>query len=87
MILSPNELLVIKPALALIDQSNHLNIILTLKVPGHRTVTLDISAGGVAVKAEWPDSSPAWEHYKHPMGLAQAYGLPLAKVAHAKAAA
>lgn len=82
MILSPVELQIIKPLLALLDAAPHLNIVTQLTTPGGRRVTLDVSAAGLALKAEYADSPPALELYRTAMGLAQAYRVHLAYVQH-----
>lgn len=72
----------IKPLLALLDAAPHLNIVTQLTTPGGRRVTLDVSAAGLALKAEYADSPPALELYRTAMGLAQAYRVPLTYVQH-----
>ncbi len=86
MILTKNELNLIKPALALVQENNNLEV--TVTICGHvkdkeppRDVTVDISASGVAVKNRRPTEGPQVEYHRSPMGLAMAYKVPLASIA------
>lgn len=80
MILSPPLLAVLKPVMALQSTLEHANTVLCIHMPGHYGITVDISAAGITVKATHPDSGPTVEHYRSPAALANAYGLPLARI-------
>lgn len=80
MLLSQYDLALLKPALELVNTINSANVVLSVNVAGNRNLTVDVSEGAIAIKASFPDGAPAYEHYTSAMGLAQAYGLPLAKV-------
>ena len=82
MILSAAELNIIKPALALIDHLQHTNVVLRTTAANGRAACIDISAAGIVVKAEYPDSAPCLEFYRFPQGLALAYGISLKKLMH-----
>ncbi len=81
MILSRAEIEVLRPTFALLQHFEHADVTVTFNLmPGGRSVTVNVCASGVTIKATFPDSAPVVEHYKSPMGLAQSYGLPLAKI-------
>lgn len=80
MLLSSAEINILKPVFALLDHLQHSNVTLRTVLPGSKVTTVDISAAGILVKTEFPDSSPALEFYRYPQGLALAYGLSLKKL-------
>lgn len=81
MILSRPELELLKPVFALLEHFDQANLTFTISlVPGGRVVSIDVCSSGVTVKAVFPDSAPTVEHFKSPMGLAQSYGVSLAKI-------
>lgn len=81
MLLTYAELDLIKPALSLVERQPHINAVVRVNSPTPgRTLTVDISAAGIVLKAEYADSAPALEFYRYPQGLALAYGLSLKKL-------
>jgi hypothetical protein len=80
MILTAAELNIIKPALALIEHLQHTNVVLHTTAANGRRACIDLSAAGIVIKAEYPDSAPALEFYRFPQGLALAYGVSLKKL-------
>lgn len=80
MILNPMEIMFIKPALTLLECSPAAEVAVTVTVPGGRTLRIEASEAGLAIKATFPDSAPAMEFYRNAMGLAQAYGLSLVRI-------
>ena len=80
MLLTSAELHILKPALSLVEHLQHSNVVLRTVASTGRVLTLDISAAGIVVKAEFADSAPALEFYRYPQGLALAYGLSLKKL-------
>lgn len=79
MILQQAELLALKPFIAMAEHTP-VTVTLTVSHVQGRTVSVEISAAGIIVKGFYPDSIPAVEFYRYPVGLAQAYGIPLLRV-------
>lgn len=85
MILQASEFPVIKAALALLHAHSDTNVLLTFQRVGEAgrrgpRVTLDLSAAGLLLKAEFCDAAPAVEFYRWPAGLAQAYGISIVRI-------
>ncbi len=79
MLLNPLELNVIKPLMTLVE--NHTtHLALTVSVTEGRTVTMELSAAGILIRATYPDAIPALEFYRTPQGLAQAYGVGVQRI-------
>lgn len=80
MILNISDMALLKPVFALLTAHQNNSVIIHNTNPEGRRLTLDISAGGIYIKAEFPDSSPAIEFYRYPQGLALAYGLSIKRI-------
>ena len=79
MILNAVELNAIKPLLTIVD-TLHNNVVMETKNHNGRHVTMDLSAGGILIRLDLPDSGPNFEFYRTPQGIAQAYGVGLQRI-------
>jgi len=79
-LLSQYDIALLRPALELVDHIAGANVEVRVKVAGNRHLTLDVAEGHIGVKAEYPDSAPAYERFITVQGFCQAYGLPLSKL-------
>lgn len=80
MLLSPPYIPMVKAALDITRATGVDNIVITLRHSQERITTIDVSAGGVLIKATYPDTNPVIEYYRNPMGLALAYRIPLQQI-------